>query len=393
MYHINNEIQNNMLRNIIFATVAISALLIAILILTNESLFPNPQTPNMIISNEKVVIPEPTPIRSSTTPKISTPPSPPVKQIVIPAPIQKQQITIPNTPKTTNYTRPTTTPTIATSTLRVIVIPATPVTIHVQTIIPAASSTSQQQTTLTPASLRWKPTAGQSWQIQFANPNVQFTDSAYAYDLDMYDTTVSKIVEAHSANKKVICYINAGSWEDWRTDAAEFPKSVIGKAYQGWPGENWLDIRQISMIGPIIAKRIAMCASKGFDAVEFDNVNSFENDTGFPLTDMDQLNYNKWLAYESHKNGLAIGLKNDSSQTKDLVNYFDFAITESCAAEGWCGDYQMFINQNKPVFVIEYLDTINSAQFQNYCKQLAPQKYSLILKNRNLDGYAEYCRP
>ena len=62
----------------------------------------------------------------------------------------------------------------------------------------------------------------------------------------------------------------------------------------GWPGERWLDIRQLrGRSRPIMRARIATCArEKGFDAVELDNVDGYPNHTGFPLTGADQLRYN-----------------------------------------------------------------------------------------------------
>ncbi len=238
---------------------------------------------------------------------------------------------------------------------------------------------------------RWRPIAGVPWQIQFASPDIKASSNADVYDLDMYDTPLEKINELHAAGKRVVCYVNAGAYEDWRADAADFPATVLGKNYQGWPGEKWLDVRRIDLLSPILSKRIDLCAAKGFDGVEFDNVNGFENDTGFPFTADDQIRFNKWLADESHKRMLAVGLKNDSTQVAELVEAFDFAIAESCAAEGWCTDFQPFIDAGKPVFAIEYKEAIDSAKFQELCKTYAPRKYSMIFKNRKLDAFAEYC--
>lgn len=241
----------------------------------------------------------------------------------------------------------------------------------------------------TSLALRWVPIAGASWQIQFASSDVKVLNDTDVYDVDMYDTPPEKINELHAARKKVICYVNAGAYEDWRVDSADFPTTILGKNY--WPGEKWLDIRRIDLLSPILSKRIDFCATKGFDGIEFDNINGFENDTGFPLTAEDQIKFNKWLASESHKRRLAVGLKNNSTQVTDLVEAFDFAITESCAVEGWCTDFQAFIDAGKPVFAIEYKDTIDSIKFQELCKTYTPKKYSMIFKNRELDAFAEYC--
>jgi len=78
---------------------------------------------------------------------------------------------------------------------------------------------------------------------------------------------------------------------------------VLGNDYEGWAGEKWLDIRQISTLAPIMRARLDLCKQKGFDAVEPDNIDGYTNATGFPLTAQDQLDYNIWLANEAHARG------------------------------------------------------------------------------------------
>jgi hypothetical protein len=43
--------------------------------------------------------------------------------------------------------------------------------------------------------------------------------------------------------RRVICYLDVGSWENYRPDASQFPISVRGRRYEGFPNERWLDIR------------------------------------------------------------------------------------------------------------------------------------------------------
>ena len=75
-----------------------------------------------------------------------------------------------------------------------------------------------------------------------------------------------------------MCYISAGTWENWRPDAKRFPAVVKGKPDGGWPGERWLDIRRLDILRPLMRERIQRCARKGFDGVEFDNVDAYTND-------------------------------------------------------------------------------------------------------------------
>ncbi len=193
------------------------------------------------------------------------------------------------------------------------------------------------------------------------------------------------IDQLHQAGKKVICYINAGSAEDWRPDVDQFPPEVIGNDYQGWPGENWLDIRALDKLSPILQARLDLCASKGFDGVEFDNMDGYQNDTGFDLSASDQLVYNRWLADQAHMRGLAVGLKNDPDQIAELEPWFDFVILESCFEQGWCELAEPFIKAGKPVFDIEYAESALN------CAKASELSIVLILKNRNLDEFIGVC--
>src|SRR5579863_3126153 len=107
--------------------------------------------------------------------------------------------------------------------------------------------------------------------------------------------------------------------------------------------------------------RINLCKSKGFDGVEFDNVDGYSNTTGFPLTYNDQLNYNTWLANQAHTRSLSVALKNDVDQVKDLLPYFDWSLDEQCFQFTECNKLLPFINANKAVMEVEY--KLNTTQF------------------------------
>lgn len=234
----------------------------------------------------------------------------------------------------------------------------------------------------------WQPAVNTTWQIQFTG-KLRATVNAALYDIDLFDDEASVVAALHVKSRKVICYLSAGSWEDWRPDAKQFPTSVIGNDYAGWPGEKWLDIRQIDLLAPILRARLDQCKAKGFDGVDPDNVDGYTNETGFALTAQDQLNFNKWLASEAHARGLAIGLKNDSDQISDLLPYFEWTITEDCFAEDWCDQVLPFIQSGKPVFAVEYTD--RGMTTRKFCAQAKAMHISAILKHRNLDAWRRAC--
>lgn len=238
-----------------------------------------------------------------------------------------------------------------------------------------------------PAASWWKPIPGSSWQWQL-DEDVDTTVVADVYDLDLY-VEQGIIDELHDRGIKVICYISVGSWEDWRPDASSFPEIVLGRDYEGWPGERWLDIRRLDLLAPLIPARLDLCAAKGFDGVEPDNIEIHDAKTGFPISYADQLAYTRWLADEAHGRGLAIGLKNAPDMVDDTVPFLDFAITEDAYYYGWIEEMLPFIKSNKPVFAAEYTDM--DVDFKAACTWGRDHQISFILKNRILTAFRGTC--
>jgi hypothetical protein len=231
----------------------------------------------------------------------------------------------------------------------------------------------------------WHPALNTSWQWQLSGA-LDTTLDVQMYDVDLFDTSASQVDAINGGSRFAICYLDAGTYEKWRPDAGAFPSSVLGRG-NGWPGERWLDIRRLSILKPIMQARLDQCAVKGFDGVEFDNVDGYQNSTGFPLTARDQLAYNTWLANQAHFRGLSAALKNDLDQVKALLPYFDFALDEQCFQYSECGKLLPFIAAGKPVFEVEY--TLAASKF---CPKANAVNFNSLKKNLELDATREGCR-
>jgi hypothetical protein len=236
---------------------------------------------------------------------------------------------------------------------------------------------------LLPTTVVWTPTQNSTWQWQL-NGTLNTSIVADTYDTDGFDTTTTQVTKLHSLDRKVICYISAGSYENWRPDKTTFPNPVLGLS-NGWSGEQWLDIRQTDILIPIMTKRMQMCKDKGFDAIEADNVDGYSNSTGFPLTNNDQILYNKTLAATAHNLGMSIALKNDIEQIPELEPHFDFAINESCLQYKECSAYSPFLAKGKAVLHTEYKGTL-----ENICKAV-PKGFSTIKKRLSLGSWRQGC--
>jgi hypothetical protein len=234
------------------------------------------------------------------------------------------------------------------------------------------------------ASEEWRPTtAPWQWQLQ---GKVDTGIPAAVYDVDGFETPASTVDRLHRLGRRAICYLDVGSWESYRPDAGRFPRSVLGRRYEGFPDERWLDIRRFRRFAPLLERRFRLCARKGFDAVEPDNLAGFENRTGFPLTRADQLRFNRWVARRVHALGLAVALKNDGMQARALVGDFDFAIVEQCFQYRECDHYRVFVERDKAVFEAEY-----ELQPNRYCEDAGAFGFTSIGKSYDL--FARPWRP
>ncbi|KAF2656707.1 glycoside hydrolase family 114 protein, partial [Lophiostoma macrostomum CBS 122681] len=202
--------------------------------------------------------------------------------------------------------------------------------------------------------------AGSSWDIllnkgdSVGNVKQVVNERFQVIDIDLFDTDKETIQEL-KATKQVICYFSAGSKEGWRSDVGDFKAGDTGKALDGWPDENWVNVKSEN-VRAIMKKRIQMAATNGCTAIDPDNVDGFDGgQDGFGYDKTAYVDYVKFMAQEAKNNGLAIGLKNAVDLIPDVVDVMQFAVNEQCHEYSEeCALYKPFTDQNKAVFNIEY---------------------------------------
>jgi hypothetical protein len=148
-----------------------------------------------------------------------------------------------------------------------------------------------------------------------------------------------------------ICYVNAFQTQNDQKNLwlSKYPFLVLrtdGGAPvfdPGWPGEMILDVSTASKRAAIAAvqdKTIDLCKKKGFQAVEFDNLDSYTRSQHAFTLSADAAEA-KLLVARAHADGLAAGQKNTSqlgSRGKTQLGY-DFAIAEECYRYKECASY------------------------------------------------------
>jgi hypothetical protein len=173
-----------------------------------------------------------------------------------------------------------------------------------------------------------------------------------AYPLPAGVSVVSRDWRAQPAGDYAVCYVNA--FQSQPDD--HWPRSLVLRSFPDpdWPGEYAIDIstgaRRARAVRHV-ERRLRRCAAKGFQAVEYDNLDSWTRYPQAPFHRSDSIAYAKRLIRTAHRHGLAAAQKNTVELNGARLG-FDFAIAEECGRWRECAGYKRMYGQH--VLAIEY---------------------------------------
>jgi hypothetical protein len=142
-----------------------------------------------------------------------------------------------------------------------------------------------------------------------------------------------------------VCYVNGFQaqrqqkrfWHrHWRLVLKDGGRPVVDSVWGEW----LLDTRtraKRTALARIVGRWTDRCAADGFDAVEYDNLDSFSRSHHL-LTRADNKRYAAALVARAHADGLAAAQKNWAEWDGRSVD-FDFAVAEQCGQYRECGSY------------------------------------------------------
>jgi hypothetical protein len=187
-----------------------------------------------------------------------------------------------------------------------------------------------------------------------------------------------------------ICSINAFQTQADEPDAnrpdepSNWPAAVVSNVEDpNWPGEFLIDLATAQHRRVAFAHVKAMidrCAAKGFDGVEFDNLDSYTRKRSTNFGQREALQYATLLSAYAHRKNLSMAQKNTPELTKEQSRIqvgFDFAIAESCAEFSECHRYTA--TYGDAVLVVEY----SEAGFAQACR-LSNGTFAVVLRDRDL---------
>ena len=184
---------------------------------------------------------------------------------------------------------------------------------------------------------------------------VDVAQTADLFYLDPDQQHASGLAALRARGRHYLCYLSAGSVEDFRNDATEFPDRAIGKQLVGFSNERWLDVRDPT-VRELMARRVTALAEQGCDGVPPSSLAVHAADTGFDLTATDALDYARWLAERIHAAGMSAGLTGPTELTGELWPSFDFGLAIGCVNGSQCAEYTAFTRAKKPVLHLELGD-------------------------------------
>jgi endo-alpha-1,4-polygalactosaminidase (GH114 family) len=202
------------------------------------------------------------------------------------------------------------------------------------------------------------------------------------------------------------CYLSAGTAEDWRDDYDAFldrdeadraagNEGLVGDVYPEWPDERWLNVRRYPEFFDLIEARLDVCAGKGFVLVELDNMDGFETETGFDLSEDDELAYVRAVQAAAADRGLGVLHKNAGSLAPDLADEFDAMLLEDCTLGDFCEESGPYLDAGKPAFSAEYperwFEEARAFDLEGVCEEAESAGVSTLVKKLDLTEETIVC--
>lgn len=257
----------------------------------------------------------------------------------------------------------------------------------------------------------WKPKGDLPWQWYLAGafdtsstadmgtgdtlPGGGAAPAPVVYDIDGIENTATTVAALHARHDHVICYMEVGTAGNYGGEYTTYYDELqsagdLGNTLPGYSSENFININEPSAVTIVESIIKQQCAAKGFDGVETDLDETFNDNEGnpgnFTITEANEESYMTTLAHYMHSLGLAWIIKNpddigDASYADAMFPLADAVLTEQCNEYDSCG-YLSEYQGVKAIFNAEY----DASLYPGFCTYDDAHGINGVLYDQDLDA-------
>ena len=146
------------------------------------------------------------------------------------------------------------------------------------------------------------------------------------YDIDLYNNdgtalNTAAVYAIHAVGVHAVCYVDAGTWENWRPDAGAVSRRGARREATAGRARQWVDIRRTDVLLPILDARVGEVRERRLRRGRVRQRRRLhEQAPGSRSPPPTSSRSTRASPSMAHDHGLSVGLKNDLDQLGALQN-------------------------------------------------------------------------
>jgi hypothetical protein len=214
----------------------------------------------------------------------------------------------------------------------------------------------------------YEPKSRSSWHIDSSYSPTSKNVELYVVELFLTNPE-SRVEKVGSDETKVICKMSAGAYDvdierNFQIEDHPYPEIAVGKIRDD-NRTYWVDINS-DEVQIIMRERIKIASNIGCDGVLFTEVSSWKEDTGFEITEDEQIIYNRFLSGKAHENNLFAGFSDIEDQIYSHTLFADLIFSNNCYQDENCIKYEDF-SEIGAVLNLEYVPNGTNIDINQIC--------------------------
>jgi hypothetical protein len=234
----------------------------------------------------------------------------------------------------------------------------------------------------------FEPKSNSSWHIEIKNKELAEKEvDLYIIDL-LSGEPQTKVNTVAVGDTKVVCKLSAGTYDSqierlYPVENHPYPEVAVGNI-QTNGSTYWVDITS-DYVREIMKGRIEFASRVGCDGILFTEVSSYDQNTGFQITEDDQIEFNRYLSGKAHEFGVFAGFSDIEAQIYSHSQFADLVFVQNCFQRGTCKKYEDF-SENGATLNLETVPYNASGNIDTNLTNLCLHSKAFDIESRIFNG-------